>query len=73
MWFRAVGRILTLTLSLLTALLAVEAQPAEKVPRIGVIMQGVPPGEAGDELDVLRQGLRDLGYVEGPTIALEVR
>jgi hypothetical protein len=73
MWFSAIGCILTLTLSLLTALLAAEAQPAEKVPRIGVIMQSVPPGEAGDELDVLRQGLRDLGYVEGPTIALEVR
>ena len=73
MWFRAVGCILTLTLSLLTALLAADAQLAGKVPRIGVIMQGAPPGEAGDELDVFRQGLRDLGYVEGQTITLEVR
>jgi putative ABC transport system substrate-binding protein len=55
------------------ALLAADAQPAGKVPRIGVIMQGVSPGEAGDELDVFRHGLRDLGYVEGQTIALEVR
>jgi ABC-type uncharacterized transport system substrate-binding protein len=73
MWCRAVGCILTLTLSLLAALLAAHAQPAGKVPRIGVIMQGISPGEAGDELDVFRQGLRDLGYVEGQTIALEVR
>jgi putative ABC transport system substrate-binding protein len=73
MWFRAGRCILTLTLSLLTALLAAEAQTAEKIPRIGVLMQGTPPGEAGDELDVLRQGLRDLGDVEGQTIALEVR
>jgi hypothetical protein len=73
MWFRAIGCILTLTLSLLTALLPAHAQPAEKVLRIGVIMQGAPPGEAGDELDVFCQGLRDLGYVEGQTIALEVR
>ena len=73
MGFRAVRCILTLTLSLLAALLAAHAQPAGKVPRIGVIMQGVPPGASGDELDVLRQGLRDLGYVEGQTIALEVR
>jgi putative tryptophan/tyrosine transport system substrate-binding protein len=36
-------------------------------------MQGVPPGASGDALDVFRQGLRDLGYVEGQTIALEVR
>ena len=56
-----------------TAMLAAEAQPAGKMPRIGVIMQGIPPSEAGDELDVFRQGLRDLGYVEGQTIALEVR
>ena len=48
-----------------TAMLAAAAQPAGKMPRIGVIMQGIPPGEAGDELDVFRQGLRDLGYVEG--------
>jgi putative ABC transport system substrate-binding protein len=73
MWFNAVGFIMTLTLSLFTALLAAHAQPAGKVPRIGVLMQGVPPGAAGDELDVFRQGLQDLGYVEGQTIALEVR
>jgi putative ABC transport system substrate-binding protein len=73
MWCRAVGFILTLTLSLLAALLAAEAQPTGTVPRIGVIMQGVPPGASGDELDVFRQGLRDLGYVEGQTVTLEVR
>lgn len=73
MWCRAVGCIVTLTLSLLTVLLAANAQPVGKVPRIGVIMQGVSPGESGDELDVFRQGLRDLGYVEGQTIVLEVR
>jgi putative ABC transport system substrate-binding protein len=64
--------LLTLALSLM-APLAAEAQPAGKVPHIGVIMQGIPPGEAGDELDVFRQGLRDLGYVEGQTIVLDVR
>jgi putative tryptophan/tyrosine transport system substrate-binding protein len=73
MWFCAVGCILTLTLSLLMALLAAEAQPIGKMPRIGALMQGTPPGEAGDELDVFRQGLRDLGYVEGQTISLEAR
>jgi putative tryptophan/tyrosine transport system substrate-binding protein len=65
--------LITLALSVLLAPLAAEAQPAGKVPRVGVIMQGVPPGASGDELDVLRQGLRDLGYIEGQTIALEVR
>jgi ABC-type uncharacterized transport system substrate-binding protein len=73
MWCRAVGCLVTLILSLFTALLAAEAQPLGKIPRIGVIVPGVPPGASGDELDGFRQGLRDLGYVEGQTIALEVR
>jgi len=65
--------LMILALDLLLASLLAEAQPAGKVPRIGVLMQGTPPGAPGDELDVFRQGLRDLGYVEGQTIALEVR
>jgi putative ABC transport system substrate-binding protein len=73
MWYSAIGCVITLTLSLLAAPLAAQVQPAGKMPRIGVLVPGVPPGASGDELDVLRQGLRDLGYVEGQTIALEVR
>jgi putative ABC transport system substrate-binding protein len=70
---RLMGLLVTLVLGLLMASFLAEAQPAGTVPRIGVLMQGVPPGAPGDELDVFRQGLRDLGYVEGQTIALEVR
>jgi putative tryptophan/tyrosine transport system substrate-binding protein len=70
---RTVGLLIIFALAFLVVPLAAAAQPAGKMPRIGVIMQGAPPGEAGDELDVFRQGLRDLGYVEGQTIALEVR
>src|SRR5262245_22972032 len=73
MWYSAIGCVVTLTPSLLVAPLAAEAQPAGTMPRIGVIVPGVPPRASGDELDVFRQGLRDLGYVEGQTIALEVR
>ncbi len=65
--------LMTLALGLLMASLLAEAPPAGKVPRIGVLLQGVPPGVPGDELDILRQGLRDLGYVEGQTIVLETR
>ena len=40
------------------------AQPAAKVPRIGVL------GNAeGSSWDSFRRGLRDLGYVEGESIA----
>lgn len=73
MRLRAIGLIIIVGLAILATPLAAEAQPAGRMPRIGVIMQGIPPGEAGDELDVFRQGLRDLGYVEGQTVALEVR
>jgi ABC-type uncharacterized transport system substrate-binding protein len=65
--------LMTLALGLLMASLLAEAQPAGKVPRIGVIVPGIPPGASGDELDGFRQGLRALGYVEGQTITLEVR
>ena len=73
MWCSAIGCIVTLTLSLLAAPLAADAQPAGNIPRIGVLYPGFPPGEPGGWFDRFRQGLRDLGYVEGQTIALEVR
>jgi len=48
---------------------AAEAQPAG-VPRIGVLVPGNPtPGTLPLQVfDAFRQGLRDLGYVEGRTI-----
>src|SRR5262245_13597659 len=50
------------------------AQPTEKVPRVGYLN----PGSSSDplrqrRLEALRQGLRELGYVEGQNIALEPR
>jgi putative ABC transport system substrate-binding protein len=58
--------------SLLAAPLAAAAQPAGKVWRIGYLDQG---SSARSTLyaDGLRQGLRDLGWVEGRNIAVEVR
>jgi putative ABC transport system substrate-binding protein len=73
MRLRVIGLIIVVGLAILTTPLAAEAQPAGKMPRIGVIVPGVPPGASGDELDGFRQGLRDLGYGEGQTVALEVR
>jgi putative ABC transport system substrate-binding protein len=45
-----------------------EAQQPPKVPRIGVLSTGT-----GAFLEVFRQGLRDLGYVEGKSILIEFR
>ena len=78
MWCSTIGSIMLLLLSLLVAPLTTEAQPTRKMPRIGVLVPGVPPRSPGDVLasagvDRFRQGLRDLGYVEEQTIALEVR
>src|SRR5215510_3051185 len=73
MWRIAVGCIMTLTLGLLATPLAANAQPAGGIPRLGVLYSGSPPGEPGGPLERFRQGLRDLGYIEGQTIALEVR
>lgn len=47
--------------------LAVAAQTPPRIPRVGFLGGGRP------NPDPLRQGLRALGYVEGQTIALEVR
>jgi len=70
MWCSAIGCIVTLILSLLAAPLAATAQPAGKMPRIGVLAPGTP---AGPWVDAFRQGLRALGYVEDQTIALDIR
>jgi len=71
MWCSAVGCIVTLTLSLLAAPRTVTAQPRSTVPRIGILP---PAAEASTPLwEAFRQGLRDLGYVEGQTIVLEYR
>jgi ABC-type uncharacterized transport system substrate-binding protein len=68
MWCSAVGCIITLTLSLLVAPRAAEAQPRVTVPRIGYV--GDTPGPY---VDAFRQGLRERGYIEGETIAIEYR
>jgi len=58
-----------LTLSLLVAPPAAEAQPAGKIPRVGALVLGLP--DRG--LAPFRQGLQDLGYVEGKNILIEDR
>jgi ABC-type uncharacterized transport system substrate-binding protein len=67
-----VGLIVTCALSLLGALRAADGQPASTMPRIGYLEFGsAAPGTP--YLEAFRQGLRDLGWVEGQTIAMEVR
>jgi putative ABC transport system substrate-binding protein len=56
---------------LLAVPLAAQAQQAEKVSRIGFLFYGAPG--PSPELDAFRQGLRDLGYIEGQNITIEYR
>ena len=71
---RTIGFLVTLALGLLMAPLLAEAQaPAEKVHRIGRLIAGVPPVGPDPPLEAFRQGLRDLGYVEGHNIRIESR
>lgn len=56
---------------LLGAPLIAEAQPAGKVPRIGLLFFGT--AGPSRELDAFRQGLREVGYAEGQNIAVEYR
>ncbi len=67
-WCSAVRFIVTLALSLLVAPLVAETQPRARVPRIGYI--GDTPGPYAE---AFRQGLRERGYIEGETIAVEYR
>ena len=47
------------------------APQAKQIPRIGVLYPGSPG--PSPLLDAFRQGLRELGYVEGQNVALEYR
>jgi putative ABC transport system substrate-binding protein len=63
---------LTLILGICVAILAAEAQPPAKVPRIGVLLLGAS-SDNPDFLNAFRQGLRELGWVEGQNIAIAPR
>src|SRR4030095_15831316 len=62
----------TLAGGLLASPLGAEAQPAEKVYRIG-FLSGQSPTDLARQLEAFRPGLRQLGYVEGRNIAIEDR
>ncbi len=63
----------TLAGGLLAAPLAAGAQPAGKMPRIGVIVPVEPASPTEPNIAAFRQGLSSLGYVEGQNIAVEYR
>jgi len=72
MRLNTVGLTLMLALTILVAPLAADTQRPAKVPRIGFL--GVlPPSAVAARTEAFRQGLRELGYVEGKNIVIEYR
>jgi ABC-type uncharacterized transport system substrate-binding protein len=74
---RLIGLAVVLILGFLVAPSAlapivVEAQPSDRVYRIGVLARTSPTVNAAN-LDSFRQGLRALGYVEGKNLVIEYR
>jgi putative ABC transport system substrate-binding protein len=67
-----VSLVALLAVFLFAAPLVAEAQAPAKVPRIG-FLSGRSPTDNVHNLESFRQGLRELGYVEGQNIAIEYR
>src|SRR5262249_33632758 len=61
-----------LTLLILAATTCAEAQQPAKAPRIG-FLGGSSPSAISARIEAFRQGLRELGYVEGKNIVIEWR
>ena len=61
-----------LTIALLAAPLAAEAQSEGKVPRVAYLSASSAASATGG-VEAFRQGLRELGYVEGRNILIEYR
>jgi len=72
MRFRTIVVIVTLALAVLTAPLAAAAQQAGKVHRIGCL-SAADARSIMHLVEAFRQGLRELGYVEGKDIVIEYR
>ncbi len=70
MRLKTIGLISTLVLGLLAGPLPTEAQQPANVPRIGFLHQGT---KASTRVPGFRQGLREVGYVEGQNITVEYR
>jgi len=72
MYLRVRAVIATLAFGLFLAPFASEAQQPAKIPRIGFLAPGPAPA-SGPAAPRLRQGLANLGYVEGRDFIIEAR
>src|SRR6266850_7199605 len=68
---RLIGLAVVLAVSLIPAPLAVEAQA--KIPRLGYLVLAPLSDRPSPERAAFLAGLRELGWIEGKTIAIEYR
>ena len=73
MRFARLTVVATLALALLAAPLAAEAQQAGRVYRIGYLSYSSPAASNPHLREAFRQGLRELGWVEGQNITIDAR
>ncbi len=70
--FRNLNFAILLCAFLLALCSSVEAQQPKKVPRMGLLV-GASTAVAAPWIEAFREGLRELGYIEGKNIVLEIR
>lgn len=69
-----IARLVTITVGLLVWVVSFcAAARGAATPRVGVLLPGSPSDAPQSEIDALRQGFQELGYVEGRSIMFEYR
>jgi putative tryptophan/tyrosine transport system substrate-binding protein len=65
--------LLALALFVFSSYHVAHAQQPKKVPRIGFQTSSGDPSSPGPQVEAFRQGLRELGYIEGKNIQIDYR
>src|SRR2546425_568895 len=71
---RTLALMVAIAVGSLAAPFAAGAQPAGRIPRIGWLMPNTPVSPIDSHItQAFRQGLRELGWIEGETVNIEYR